>query len=473
MDNINDFRKQAHQMVDWIADYYENIEQYPVKSQVQPGEILDELPKSAPMQAESMEAIMKDFNEIIMKGITHWQSPNFHAYFPANSSYPSILAEMLTSAVGAQCMKWETSPAATELEERVMNWLRDLMNLPKSFQGVIQDSASSATLAAIVSAREKITDFNINKKGFVQSKLRVYCSSEAHSSIEKAVKVAGIGSENLVKIQVDSSGRMIPVQLENAIKADLKKDLTPCCVVGALGTTGTVAIDPIEEIGNICREFNIWFHIDAAYAGSALILPELEYLNKGIEFADSFVFNPHKWLFTNFDCSAYYVKDKAALINTFKILPIYLKTNTDDVVNNYCDWGVQLGRRFRALKLWFVMRSFGVEGLRSKLREHLSLTNDFEDWVMKDSDFEILTPRSLNIVCFRYNPNNLHNKKEINELNKQLMDKINASGEIYLTHTKINDIFALRFVIGQTNVQSKHVEQAWHCIKKHANTYRN
>ncbi|MBL4650573.1 MAG: aminotransferase class V-fold PLP-dependent enzyme, partial [Aureispira sp.] len=311
--NNKEFRKYAHQMVDWMADYFENIEEYPVKAQVQPKEIYNQLPEQAPLKGEEMSVIFKDFQDIILPGITHWQHPKFFAYFPANTSFPSILGEMLTATLGAQCMIWDTSPAAAELEERVMNWLRDLMGIPSSFEGVIQDTASTATLTAILSARERVTNFESNQNGIAQNNFRVYCSTETHSSVEKAVKIAGLGKNNLVKIPVDEQLRMQPAALEKAIQEDFKNGYRPMCIVAAIGTTGTTAIDPLKEIANISQKFDIWLHVDAAYAGSALILPEFQWMIEGIEQIDSFVFNPHKWLLTNFDCSVYFIKDKESL----------------------------------------------------------------------------------------------------------------------------------------------------------------
>jgi len=329
-----EFREWAHRLADWMADYYENIESFPVKSQVLPGEIMARLPMLPPVKSENMESIFSDFREIILPGITHWQSPDFYAYFPANGSFPSILGEMLTAALGAQCMIWETSPAAAELEERVMDWLKQMTGLPVSWSGVIQDTASTSTLAAILSARERYFDFRINEAGFASHEgLRVYCSTETHSSIEKAIKIAGIGRQHLVKVRVDEQFRMDADALRKAIINDIELGLKPCCVVATLGTTGTTSVDPLAEIAAICHEYNIWLHIDGAYGGTALLLPEYRWMIKGIEQADSFVFNPHKWMFTNFDCSAYFVKDKESLIRTFEILPEYLKTATRGKVN--------------------------------------------------------------------------------------------------------------------------------------------
>ena len=462
------FRQSAHQMVDWIADYLENIEKYPVKSQVQPGEIKAKIPNSPPSSNESFEAIMSDFEKVLLPGITHWQSPKFHAYFPGNSSYPSLLGEMLTSAIGAQCMIWETSPAAAELEEKVLDWLRDAMMLPANFKGVIQDTASTATLSAILTAREMATGFQINEEGFQNGKFRVYCSSETHSSIEKAVKIAGIGRSNLLKVPTDNQLRLDPVELEKLIKEDVDKGFTPVCVVATLGTTGTCAIDPLEAIGQVTSKYKVWLHVDAAYAGTALLLEECRWMIEGIENADSFVFNPHKWMFTNFDCTAYYVKDEEALIRTFEVLPEYLKTKTRGLVNDFRDWGIPLGRRFRALKLWFVIRSFGIKGIQEKLRNHIELAAQFEKWINDSDDFETVIDRSLNLVCFRLKPPLINNPDQLNEMNQKLVELLNSSGKIYLTHTKVDEKYALRIVIGQTNVQLRHIEENWELIRRMA-----
>jgi aromatic-L-amino-acid decarboxylase len=370
----DEFRKHAHELVDWMADYMENVEDYPVKSLIQPGEIFNKIPDLPPSHPESFNALMKDFNEIIMPGITHWQNPNFFAYFPANTSPSSVLAEMLISTLGTQCMIWETSPAAAELEEKMMIWLRDMIKLPENFEGVIQDSASTATLAAILTAREKKTGFSVNLNGAEHAgTLRVYCSEQTHSSVEKAVKISGIGKKNLVKIAVREDISMDAEMLRSKILSDKEAGLVPCCVVATIGTTGTTAIDPLRAIGEVCHENDIFLHVDAAMAGTALILPEFQWMLDGREYIDSFVFNPHKWMFTNFDCTAYFVKDAGALIKTFEILPEYLKTRTRGKVNDYRDWGVPLGRRFRALKLWSVIRTYGTEGLREKVRYHIQI----------------------------------------------------------------------------------------------------
>lgn len=462
-----EFKKHAYKIIDWIADYYDEIENYPVKSQVKPGEIFNKLPDSIPGEPESMDRMMEDFNELIMPGITHWQSPNFFAYFPANSSLPSLFAEMLTAAIGAQCMKWETSPAAAELEEKVMTWLRDATGLPSDFQGVIQDSASTSTLVSLLTAREKFSKYQINAGGFKDfHNLRVYCSQETHSSIERAVKVAGMGKDNLIKVPVDEEYKMNTRKLEEFIENDLEKGYHPLAVVATIGTTGSTAVDPLDEIADIAKKFKLWLHVDAAYAGTALLLPEYRWMIKDIENVDSFVFNPHKWLFTNFDCSAYYVKDKDALVKTFQIVPEYLKSKTDKAVNNYSDWTIPLGRRFRALKLWFVLRYYGLQQIREKLRYHINLANELKSWIEEDGRFEMLAPVTFNLVCFRFHPETINGVEHLNALNESLLHKVNDSGKIYLTHTKLKGNYTLRMVIGQTDVERRHVVEAWETISK-------
>lgn len=465
------FRTYAHQLVDWMADYLENIEQYPVKpNNVQPGDIIKQLPAQAPEYGESFEQIFADFRQIIIPGMTHWQHPGFMAYFPANSSPPSVLAEMLTATLAAQCMIWQTSPAAAELEERMMQWLAQLCRLPASWHGVIQDTASTATLCAILTARENYNPQQftaINQHGFGgQPVFRVYCSTETHSSIEKAVRIAGIGSNHLIKIPTDAQFAMQPEALAEQITRDRAEGYVPLCVVATIGTTSSTAVDPVNEIGKICQENGVWLHIDAAYAGTALILPEYAHLAKGLAFADSYVFNPHKWMLTNFDCTAYYVKDKAALLRTFEIMPEYLKTPLDKQVNNYRDWGIPLGRRFRALKLWFVLRSYGAEGIRQILRHHMALARAFEQWLLADGRFEIMAPVNFNLVCFRLKPAADESLEAVNQRNSDLLAAVNQTGRYFLTHTKLNGCYTLRAVFGQVNVAHRHVAGLWELIRE-------
>ncbi len=467
--NIDEFKTQAHQLVDWIADYYQTVEQYPVKSPVKPKDIINQLPASPPEKSEPFDAIFKDFEDIILPGITHWQHPGFMAYFNANTSFPSLLGEFLTAALGAQCMSWVTSPAATELEERIMQWTGQLLGLPKEFTGVIQDTASTASLCAILSAREKYSDFKANNDGLYGMKpFTVYCSSEAHSSIERAVKIIGLGKNNLRKIEVDENFAMVPGKLSATVLRDREQGYEPLAVVAAFGTTGSTAVDPLEPIAHICRSQGLWLHVDAAYAGTALVLPEIRDMIAGIDMADSFVFNPHKWMFTNFDCCAYFVKDVSMLVRSLEILPEYLKTEEGDRVNNYRDWGIQLGRRFRALKLWFVLRSFGVEGLKEKIGNHVQWARELAGTIEASEDFQMLAPVPFATLCFRYKPKGPDDLEVINELNRQLMERLNGEGKIYLTHTKLRGVFTLRLVIGQTNQEKHHVEKAWEMIRTEA-----
>jgi aromatic-L-amino-acid/L-tryptophan decarboxylase len=463
---LPEFRQQAHKMVDWMADYLENIEQLPVMPQVQPGQIRSQIPALAPQAPEAFEQIFADFEQQILPGITHWQHPAFFGYFPANSSPPSVLAEMLTATLAAQCMSWLTSPAATELEQRMMEWLRDLLDLPTAWSGVIQDTASTATFCALLTARERATAWQSNRTGLQgQPRFTVYCSSEAHSSIEKGVRMAGLGSDNLRKIGVDDRFSLQVAALAEQIQADRLAGFEPLCVVAAFGTTGSTAIDPLEAIAALCQREGLWLHIDAAFAGSALILPEIRALAKGLDLADSFVFNPHKWLLTNFDCSAYYVKDPQALLNTFAMTPEYLKTDQDDQVYNYRDWGPQLGRRFRALKLWFVLRSYGAEGLRQIIRRHLSWARQLAAMISEQPDFELLAPVDFNTLCFRYVPTGVDSKEALDQLNETLLQTLNMSGSLFMTHTRLNGVYVLRWVLGQTRLNWEQVMKAWQIVQ--------
>jgi len=412
-----------------------------------------------------MNRIFEDFQKIILPGMTHWQHPGWFAYFPANNSPASVLAELLTAGLGAQCMIWQTSPAAAELEETVLGWLRGMIGLPAGMAGVIQDTASTATLCALLCAREKATNFESNEKG-LKRPLRVYASDQTHSSIEKGVKISGYGRENLRLIPTDAAYAMVPEKLEEAVLEDQKKGFQAACVVATVGTTSSSALDPLRPIGEICRRHGIWLHVDAAYAGTAAVLPEKQWILGGVELADSFVFNPHKWMFTNFDCSAYYVRDPGDLVRTFEIHPEYLKTGRDSQVRNYRDWGIQLGRRFRALKLWFVLRSYGVEGIQALVREHLRLAQLFKKWVEADHRFEIMAPVPLSLVCFRFNDG--RSDEALNTFNKKLMDGVNATGKVYLSHTALNGRFTLRLVVGQRTTEERHVRAAWEFINRTA-----
>ncbi|OGF65095.1 MAG: amino acid decarboxylase [Candidatus Fischerbacteria bacterium RBG_13_37_8] len=461
--NKDEFRKHGYQFIDWIADYYEEVQKYPVRSQVQPDAIKKQIPETPPISGEPMEKLFEDFKEIILPGITHWQHPGWFAYFPANTSPPSILGEILTAGLGSQCMIWQTSPAAAELEERMMEWLRMMLQLPEGWEGVIHDTASTATLCALLTARERATNFESNQSG-MRKEMTVYASEEAHSSVEKDVKIAGYGKQYLRYIPADAAFALLPEKLEDMIRQDKRKGYMPACVIATVGTTSSAGIDPLEAIGQICCAEKVWLHVDAAYAGTAAILPKKRWILNGIEHADSFVFNPHKWMFTNFDCSAYFVKDPGALIRTFEIHPEYLKTGRDAQVKNFRDWGIQLGRRFRALKLWFVIRYYGVEQLQSMIREHIRLAQLFKEWIEKEPGFEVMAPVHLSLVCFRINDGRKEN--ELNELNKSLMEQINDTGKIFLTHTTLKGKYVLRLAVGQRMTQESHVQNAWEIIRK-------
>jgi aromatic-L-amino-acid decarboxylase len=467
--DIEEFRKHGRAMVDWMADYLQHVEEYPVLSNAKPGEIKANLPLQFPENPENFKVIFKDFEDKIMPGITHWESPNFFAYFPASKSKPSILGEMLMSVLGTQGMVWLTSPAATELEDRMMEWMGDLLGLSKDWTGSIQDTASTGTFNALITAREKASNFQINENGFFRMpKYRIYASEQAHSSIDKNVKIAGFGYKNLVKIPVDENFAMIPEKLEEKIQKDIDSGYEPLFVLGALGTTSTTAVDPLEKIGAIAKKYHLWFHVDAAYSGAALICPEHRWMSKGIEMADSMVFNPHKWMFVNFDCSLYYVKEPDLLKQTYSITPEYLKTDADEEVNNYRDWHIQLGRRFRALKLWFVLREFGAEKLRTIIDHHIKWAQELESEINQTDNFEMLAPVPVNLLCFRFN-NGKMTEDELNQFNEQLLKKINASGKIFITHTKLNGKYILRLVGGHPELTKGHLKRAWELIQEMAN----
>jgi len=460
----DEFRRYGRAVIDWIADYFEQVENYPVLSQVKPGEIRARLPEHPPQSGEPFEAILADMDEIILPGITHWQSPNFFAYFPANNSAPSILGELLSAGLGVQGMLWATSPAGTELETLVLDWVAEMLALPGKFTsggsggGVIQDSASSATLCALLAARERATNYASNERG-CDGKITAYTSTQAHSSVEKAVKIAGLGRQNLRLIAVDGDYALRPAELARRIRADKQAGLTPAFVCATVGTTSSNAIDPLPEIGRICQEEGVWLHVDAAMAGTAAVAPEFRHIHQGLELADSYCFNPHKWMFTNFDCDCFYVAERASLIQTLSILPEYLRNQASEsgAVIDYRDWHIPLGRRFRALKLWFVIRHYGVKGLRHHVRQHVALAQEFVSWVQAAADFELAAPAPLNLVCFRH--------KGGDDANRRIMESVNASGDLFLTHTILDGRYTLRMSIGQTNTGRRHVQQAWQKIQ--------
>ncbi len=462
-----EFRRHGHAVVDWIADYYSRIESFPVLSRAEPGQIRATLPVDPPENGERFSALLADLDRLILPGVTHWQSPNFYAYFPSNASGPAILGDLLASGLGVQGMLWATSPACTELETHVLDWVARLLDLPQKFRsdstggGVIQDTASSATLCALLAARERATNFASNRRG-CDGRLVAYTSSQAHSSLEKAVQIAGIGRDNLRLIQVNEEFALKPEALAQRLEQDQRAGLVPCFVCATVGTTSSNAIDPVAEIGRLCRQQGLWLHVDAAMSGTAALCPEFRHIHSGLEFADSYCFNPHKWMFTNFDCDCFYVADRKALIQTLSVLPEYLRNRATETgaVIDYRDWQIPLGRRFRSLKLWFVIRHYGVEGLRHHIRQHVALAQEFAAWVKNDDRFELAAPVPLNLVCFRH--------KGGDQVNQSLMDRLNRSGDLYLTHTRLNERMTLRFCVGQTNTTARHVRRAWERIQEEA-----
>jgi aromatic-L-amino-acid decarboxylase len=452
------FRQHGHAMVDWLADYFRDLEQRRVIPEVRPGEIRAALPTSAPESGEPFEHIFADFERQILPGMSHWGHPGWFAYFPSNGSPPSLLAEMLATGLGAQCMSWITSPAATELEQVVMAWLRDLLGLPPAFTGVIQDTASSSTLVACLTARDRMGD--------AAARMTAYCSREAHSSVAKAFRLAGIPAERVRVIDVDEVFAMRPVALAEAIAADRAAGLAPGIVVATMGTTSSTACDPLRAIGELAQGAGAWYHVDAAYGGTAAICPEIRPLLDGVELADSLVTNPHKWLMTHFDCSAYYVRDVEALQRTMRTSPEYLRTAQDQEVANFRDWGIPLGRRFRALKLWFVLRSYGAEALRTLLRGHIALGHELASWVDAAPHWERLAPAPLGLVCLRHVPPALAgDEAALAAHNAALLARVNATGEVFLTHTLLGGRYVIRVAIGAWRTERRHVEGVWGLLR--------
>src|SRR5579859_120131 len=462
-----DFQKHATEVIEWLVRYRAQVETLPVLSQVKPGEVRATLPAHPPQKGEPFADVLRDLDAKIMPGITHWQSPNFYAYFPSNNSAPSILGDLLSSGIGVQGMLWATSPACTELETHVLDWLVHMLGLPSKFLssetggGVIQDTASSATLCALLAARERATQYASNQRG-CDGRLVAYTSSQAHSSVAKAMMIAGLGAENLRLIEVDNNIAMRPDVLARQIDEDLRAGKVPFFVSATVGTTSSNAIDPVREIGPICNRAQAWLHVDAAMSGTAALCPEFRYILNGLELADSYCFNPHKWMFTNFDCDAFFVADRNALIKALSILPEFLRNKATEsgAVIDYRDWQIPLGRRFRSLKLWFVIRHYGVEGLRHHIRRHVALAQEFAAWVRDDARFELAAPAPLNLVCFRHRADD--------QFNEALLDRLNRSGDLYLSHTKLNDRFTLRLSVGQTHTASRHVKRAWERIQEEA-----
>jgi len=459
-----EFRRYGHQFVDWVADYWSGLGERRVTPDLAPGAVAAQLPARAPEAGDGFATLLADLDTVVVPGLTHWQHPQFYAYFPANTSGPSVLADLIGAGIGVQGMRWATGPACTELETVMLDWLADLLDLPARFRsgstggGVIQDSASSATLVATLAALHRASG-GAWRTGGIDRRYTIYTSTQGHSSIEKAARLAGVGDAAVRLTSVDSLLRMDPGSLRARLTADLADGYTPALVVATIGTTSTTAIDPLPEIGAICREFGVWLHVDAAYAGASAVCPELRYTHAGVEFADSYCFDPHKWLLTGFDCDAFWVADRAELIQALSVLPEYLRNAATEsgAVIDYRDWQVPLGRRFRALKLWFVLRWYGAEGLRAHIRSGVGLAAEFAGWVEADDRFEIVAPYPFSLVCFRLRSSDVDNE--------ELLSRLNASGQVYLTHTKVDGRFVLRLAIGSPQTTRAHVEQAWALIQ--------
>lgn len=461
-----DFRHHGRELIDWIADYWERVESLPVLAQVEPGALRAALPAAAPELGEPFDDVLADLEAKILPALTHWQSPRFFAYFPANSSAPSVLGELLSAGLGVQGMMWLTSPACTELEMRVLDWLVGALALPEAYLfergggGVIQDSASSSNLCAILAARERATGGESNRTG-CDGSLVAYVSSETHSSVEKGVKIAGIGASNLRLVEIDEARAMRADRLAERIREDREAGLVPFFVCATLGTTATGAMDPLARIGPVCREAGVWLHVDAAMAGSAALCPELRGMHEGIEHADSYCFDPHKWLFVNFDCSCFWVRERSALTEALTVSPEYLRAGrAASQVTDYRDWHVPLGRRFRALKLWMVLRHYGLAGLRRKLRAHLEMAQELAARVDADGRFEVVAPMTLNLVCFRL--------RGSDENNERLLEAINRSGVAFLSSSRVGGRLVLRACVGQTYTERRHVDDLWSCIQREA-----
>ena len=460
--SAEEFRRYGHQVVEWIADYLSHPERYPVLSQNQPDQVKEALPSKAPERGEAMEAMLADLDRVIVPGMTHWNHPGFFAYFATSGSAPGILGEMLSAAFNVNAMLWRTSPSATELEEVTLEWLRQMIGLPEAFKGVIYDTASISTLCAIAAAREA-AGLEVREQGLgaTGAKLRMYASEHVHSSVDKSAITLGIGQAGLRKIPSDGEYRMDSQALGHAIQEDRENGWQPFCVVATTGTTSTTSIDPVPAIADICGREGLWLHVDAAYGGSAAVVPEMRWVLEGCDRADSLVVNPHKGLFVPVDLSVLYCRKMNVLRSAFSLVPEYLRTGEGEEVKNFMDYGPQLGRRFRALKFWFVMRYFGVEGLQARLRLQIALAREFADWVDQSDGFERLAPVPFSVVCFRAHPQTVSDEADLDALNERLMDEVNHRGKVYLSHTKLAGKVTLRLAIGNIRTTREHVKLAW------------
>jgi aromatic-L-amino-acid decarboxylase len=464
----SDFREHGRQLIDWIADYLEHPERYPVLSQVKPGEVKSQLPAQPPTAPEEFTAIWQDFNAVIMPGITHWNHPAFMAYFGITGSMPGILGELLTAGLNVNGMLWRTSPSATELEEVVLDWLRQMVGLPETFKGVIMDTASISSMIAVAAAREAL-NLRIREDGMAGRsdlpRLTMYTSAQSHSSIEKGGIVLGIGQRNIRQIEVDAEFRLKPDRLAAAIEADRRSGCLPFFACATVGTTSTTSIDPVPEIADICAREKVWLHVDGAYGGNAAVIPEMRWVLNGVERADSFVLNPHKWMFTPIDFSAFYTRHVEVLKRAFSILPEYLRTAEGSTVTNYMDYGVQLGRRFRALKFWFMVRTYGVDGIIERLREHIRLAHEFEGWVRATPGWEVVAPVPFSTVNFRACPASVPEEKW-NELNERVLTAVNATGEVFLSHTKLHENLVMHLAVGNIRTDEQHIARAWELLQQ-------
>ncbi len=469
--NVEEFRRYGHTIIDWIANYLSTPERYPVLSRSKPGEILSQLPATPPQKPVDMDAILSDFENILLPGITHWNHPNFFAYFSISGSGPGILGELLMAALNVNAMLWKTSPAATELEERTLDWLRQMLGLPKGLEGVIMDTASISSMIAIAAAREAVEGLEIRERGLAGRqevpRLRAYVSEQTNSSVEKGAITLGIGQENVIKIACDEVFRMKVDDLEAAIKNDLNAGYKPFFVCATVGTTSTTSIDPVTAVADLAEKYHLWLHVDGAYGGMAAIIPEMRHVLEGAERADSIVVNPHKWLFTPLDLSAFYTRHPDILKSAFSLVPEYLRSAEGDaeLVKNYMDYGVQLGRRFRALKLWMVIQYFGEDGIAQRLREHIRLGQLLANWIDESKDFERLAPTPFSTVCFRANPPEINDEINLNNLNQALLDAVNATGDIFISPTSLNGKYTLRLAIGNIRTEEKNIAQAWNLLQ--------
>jgi aromatic-L-amino-acid decarboxylase len=466
-----EYRRAARRLADWIADYLRDVELYPVLSPTEPGSVRAALASTPPSSGEPLETVLSDLDQVLLPATTHWQSPGFMAYFASSGSAPGILGETLAAALNVNAMLWRTAPAATELEQVALDWLRQMLGLPVPLFGVINDTASSSTLYALAAAREAQADLRIRELGMAGRpdlpRLRFYASTEAHSSVEKAGIVLGTGREGLRRIPVDSEFRMHPAALRQAIEEDVAGGIRPFAVVATAGTTSTTSVDPIPAIATICEQHGLWLHVDAAYGGAAAVASELRWVLDGAERADSIVVNPHKWLFTPIDCSVLWTRRPEMLRNAFSIVPEYLTTSdgSETSAPNLMDYGTSLGRRMRALKLWMVIRHFGSDGLAARIREHCELASVVARWVEDQPDFELLAPAPLSVVCLRAHPSGVDDPATLDALNQRMLDRINTGGRYFLSHTRLHDAYAIRVAFGNLRQEQRHARGVTNALR--------